>query len=102
MWDEQGKMGVDHDWSRRPGHNEGGIQWAFIALGCWHEVQEVYEGHRLTLVYSLQGTNAHRIADDYFQRWALSDAVLMSLQRSAAVPFFDLFLLPNAKCLPLP
>ena len=66
MWNEQGELGVEHDWSREG--KEGHVHWAFIALGCWHEVQEFIEGHRITMVYSLQSSNAQMIANSFFQR----------------------------------
>ena len=66
VWNEKGQLGVEHDWSRKG--QEGHVHWAFIALGCWHEVQEVIEGHRITMVYSLQSRNAQEIAHDFYWR----------------------------------
>ena len=70
VWDERGKMGVDHEWSSSVGSDPQcfNIAWAFVALGCFHEVQEVMSGHRITLVYSLHGSQAHKIVQDFEDR----------------------------------
>ena len=70
VWNERGKMAVNHDWSSILSSNSQciNIAWAFVALGCFHEVQEVTAGHRITLVYSLHGSSAHKIVKDFHKR----------------------------------
>ncbi|KAK9784700.1 hypothetical protein WJX73_010688 [Symbiochloris irregularis] len=68
VWNERGQIGVEHDWAKQLGGEDAGLQWAFIALGCWHEVQHVIQGHRLTLVYSLESSNSRDISNQFSVR----------------------------------
>lgn len=71
VWNERGQIGVEHDWAKQLGGEDAGVQWAFIALGCWHEVRPVIQGHRLTLVYSLESSNSRDISNQFSMRCGL-------------------------------
>ena len=65
-------MAVDQDWSATFSSKSTTAAWVFIALGCFHEVQPITSGHRITLVYSLHNFHARQLVRDFARRWVLT------------------------------